>query len=105
MEVLLIYVTCPSREVAESLGKAVVEQRLAACYNAWQIQSFYWWENATNQEDEWVILLKTRPELESPIESVLLASHPYEVPCILRWSAKVNQDYGEWIYRETKPGN
>ena len=102
MEILLGYVTCPSQKVAESLGEDLVKTRIIACYNSWPMQSGYWWDEQINHDQEWILLVKTRLELEQTLEAYVLAHHPYQVPCILRWKTQVNTSYGHWIFKETR---
>ena len=45
-----VYVTFPSRDEALRIAKHILEKRLAACVNLWEINSMYWWENEI-QED------------------------------------------------------
>ncbi|MCB0600415.1 MAG: divalent-cation tolerance protein CutA [Saprospiraceae bacterium] len=102
MEILLAYVTCPSQDVAETLGQALVRERVVACYNAWSMNAAFWWDGDVSREQEWVLLVKTRLDLEQRLEDYVLANHPYQVPCILRWRSRVNVSYGNWIHQETQ---
>ncbi|MBP7238775.1 MAG: divalent cation tolerance protein CutA, partial [Saprospiraceae bacterium] len=27
----------------------------------------------------------------------IVENHPYDVPCIMSWSAEVNESYGKWM--------
>ena len=40
----VVMVTAPNREEAESLARAALEARLAACVQLQPITSFYWWD-------------------------------------------------------------
>jgi len=101
MAFLLFYVTHPNEETARHIAGQVVRERLAACANIFPVGSAYWWDGAVQQENEWVSVLKTRPELEQELEASIRTMHPYEVPCILRYEVHANADYEQWILSAT----
>ena len=102
MAFLLFYVTYPDEDTARKISEQLVEKRLAACANIFPINSAYWWEGAVVQEGECVSILKTRLELEAELELALLAIHPYQVPCLLRFEVRANTAYENWIQESTK---
>ncbi len=102
MAFLNFYITCPDENTAREISRKLVAQRLAACANFFPISSVYWWENAIQQEGEWVLILKTRPELEDTLEAALQKLHPYEVPCIMRYEVRANASYEAWIRESTQ---
>lgn len=103
MAFLLFYVTHPDEATARQIATQMVERRLAACANIFPISSAYWWNGAVQQENEWVSVLKTRPELEMHLEETIKQIHHYEVPCILRFEVRANEDYEKWILDSTEP--
>ncbi|HEY4142064.1 MAG TPA: divalent-cation tolerance protein CutA [Pseudolabrys sp.] len=59
---VLVYTTWPSIVEAEGAGRAIVEQRLAACVNIVPgMISHYWWEGRLERAHEVVMIFKTRP--------------------------------------------
>lgn len=101
MAFLLFYVTYPDEATAQQIATEMVEKRLAACANIFPVSSAYWWHGAVQQENEWVSVLKTRPELEFHLEEAIKQIHPYEVPCILRFEVRGNAAYEKWIVGST----
>ena len=97
MAFLVFYITHPDEATARSISETLLEQRLIACANVFPIQSAYWWEGAVQQDGEWVSILKTRLDLEQALEQAILAIHPYETPCVMRFEAKANAAYEEWV--------
>jgi periplasmic divalent cation tolerance protein len=82
-ELSFAIVTTPL-ENAESLAKALVEKRLAACVQVTApVTSYFWWEDEVQTEEEVVLFLKTDRQLKQEIEEVLAQLHPYEVPELL----------------------
>ena len=62
MSFLMGYITYPDQDTAQEISKILVEERIVACANIFQINSNYWWENMIRSEDEWVSLVKTTKE-------------------------------------------
>jgi periplasmic divalent cation tolerance protein len=77
----LAITTCPDMEVAETIATALVEERLVACVNILPgAVSVYEWQGRIEKEQELVLLLKSRSDRLSALETRLLELHPYELP-------------------------
>lgn len=103
MEYVLLYVTTSSRDEAMAIGRAVVEERLAACANVLPgMTSIYRWQGAIEQSDETVLLLKTRSELANEATRRVVALHSYECPCVVALPIEAgNPSYLQWISEQT----
>ena len=97
MNILVFYVTHPTEQAAKDLAAHLLEKRLIACANIFPIQSTYCWDGSTQNENEWVSMLKTTLRLEPAVEAEISAVHPDELPCIMRNEARANADYVRWI--------
>ncbi len=76
--------TTPDRRSAEIIAKDLVERGLAACVQiVGPIRSVYRWKGKLEEEDEFLLLLKTQAALIPEIEKRLEEIHPYEVPELL----------------------
>jgi periplasmic divalent cation tolerance protein len=83
-EFIQVMTTVDSREVAEGLARAVLEQRLAACVQiAGPITSRYWWQGELAESEEWLCLAKTERRLYREVEQAIVAGHPYDAPEVL----------------------
>lgn len=100
----LIYITAPSAEEALTLGRALVEERLAACANVLPgAVSVYWWEGKLAEEPEAVLILKTRADLVEALTDRVRALHPYTCPCVVALPiAAGNPAFLDWIGAETR---
>jgi periplasmic divalent cation tolerance protein len=99
----LVYITAKDEEEAQIIGKALVEEKLAACVNIHPIRSIFRWQGEISQEDEMAILAKTRAELANEVISRVKELHSYEVPCIVVLPLETgNPDFLEWISQSTK---
>jgi periplasmic divalent cation tolerance protein len=101
--VVFVYTTYPSIVEAEEAGRALVEQRLAACVNILPgMISHYRWQGALERAEETVILIKTRASLAEAVRAWIKDKHSYETPAILVLPIEsVDQTYLGWVMAET----
>ncbi len=99
-----VLTTTESRDLAETIGRALVDQRLAACVQiVGPVTSIYRWQGKINTAQEWQCWAKTRRELYDRIEETIRRLHTYQVPEILAIAvAAGNTDYLAWLADETK---
>ena len=92
------------KEDAERISKAIVENRLAACVQvSGPIRSIYWWKDNLEENDEWLLVMKTRRELYPRLEQAIKNFHPYEVPEIIAVPiVEGSRDYLAWLEKETE---
>jgi len=65
-------------------------------------RSFYRWEGKIADEEEVVVLLKTRSAVYHAIEQAFLELHPYKVPELLALEVRAGlEKYVSWINTET----
>lgn len=104
-DLVVLYITCPSREVAEALATPLVEEGLAACANILPgLTSLYQWEGAVQRDSECLLLLKTTRERADEAAARLRAAHPYETPCILAFSVAAGLPaYLDWLRDAVSP--
>jgi periplasmic divalent cation tolerance protein len=106
MAACLCYVTAGSRAEALTIGRTVVQERLAACANVLDgMTSLYWWQGALEQAGEAVLVLKTRTELVERLTARIRDLHSYECPCVVTLPIVAGDpEYLAWIAQETTPG-
>jgi periplasmic divalent cation tolerance protein len=102
---VMLYTTFPSLVEAEKAGRALVEDRLAACVNILPgMISHYRWQGAIERAEEVVMLIKTRASLAEGVRAAVKTSHAYETPAILVLPVEsVDEAYFAWIMDSTKP--
>ena len=95
----LVMSTCASTEEAESLGRRLVEERLAACATVLpNVISQYWWGSRLERETECLLLLKTTSDRVPALQVRLLELHSYECPEVLVLRVEsANPAYEEWV--------
>ena len=90
--------TCPDKDMAKSIAKLLVEQRLAACVQMFPIESVYIWHDKICDENEVMLLIKSKTELFDKISALIRESHTYEVPEIIQIPiADGLPEYLKWI--------
>ena len=101
---VFVYTTYPSLVEAEKAGRAIVEQRLAACVNILPgMVSHYWWQGKIERGEEAVMIIKTRASLADRVRDAVKAAHPYAIPAILVIPLEsVEETYLGWIMAETQ---
>ena len=102
-DIIDVWVNCPSRECAHDIAEACIEQRVAACANVFPaIASVFRWNEKTERELEYPLVLKTRVELFEAICSIVRDKHPDEVPSIVAMNLRhVDPAYAGWVIEET----
>jgi periplasmic divalent cation tolerance protein len=101
---LLVYTTYPSIVEAERAGRAIVEQRLAACVNILPgMVSHYWWQGTVERAEEVVMIIKTRAALVDGVCAAVKAGHPYTTPALMVLPLeRVDPAYLDWLMAETE---
>ena len=99
----IVFVTTASEEDAARIGRAVVEERLAACANlVGPIRSIYRWREAVEDAPEHLLLIKTRARLFKAVEARVKELHPYEVAEIVAVDIGAGSpEYLGWIADST----
>ena len=103
MSFIDILIICPDRAGAETIARACVEERLAACASiGGGVTSIYRWKGAIEMADEITLTLKTRASLFDKLSQRVRTLHPYEVPCIIAMELEaVEPAYAAWLEAET----
>ena len=98
-DAVVVLVTAPSADVAATIARTLVEERLAACGNVLPgIRSIYRWEGKVQDETEVLLLLKTQRGRFAELRDRILALHPYEVPEVIALPVEAGSDaYLDWI--------
>lgn len=103
MDAIVIFCTVPTKDDAKKISNALVSERLAACVSIVdKVHSVFSWNSELCNENEMLLIIKTRRELFDKIEAVIKALHSYNVPEIIALPVIVgSEDYLGWIAHET----
>ena len=98
--------TVPDAEVGRRLARSLLQERLIACANLVPgVTSLYRWEGEVQEEDETLVVMKTRSELVPRLIARIPELHPYELPEVL--ALRVDDGlpaYRRWVLDETGGG-
>jgi periplasmic divalent cation tolerance protein len=97
MSVSVAYITCPHLAAAQSIGRQLVEERLAACINIiGPILSIYK-EVSLIEKQEYVLVIKTLSDCIENLSRRVLELHEYDTPAILSWRVDGDKHFFDWI--------
>jgi periplasmic divalent cation tolerance protein len=96
---VLLTTTTATMEDARKIASILVEEKLAACVQIVDpITSVYRWQEAIEEEQEVLLLIKSTRDLVAPIAQLLDRIHPYEVPELAATPiVDGSNDYLSWL--------
>ena len=98
MDCIAVWTTTSSVDEARNIAQELVSRRLAACVQISEIESFYIWEDAVQNEPEYRLVIKTTVELYSDVEGAIRELHSYELPAIYSFAMhQVYGPYADWV--------
>ncbi|MBI4620329.1 MAG: divalent-cation tolerance protein CutA [Desulfobacterales bacterium] len=101
---IIIFITASSGEEAVKIGKTLVEDKLAACANIVpEIRSIFNWRGKICDENEVLLIAKSKESLFQQIKERVIELHSYDVPEIIAITIHSgSEDYLSWIDEVTK---
>ena len=99
MTVLTLYAVFANQAEADKIGRAMIEERLAACVNVLApCRSFYRWKGAVEGATEVPALFKTTADQADVLIARITDLHSYELPAIAVWPIeRLPAAYGDWV--------
>ena len=103
---ILVVTSVPDDAVANTLARALLDQRLAACVTIGApVESIYHWRGRIEMGRETTVVIKTRSALYSNVEDAIRKIHPYDTPEIIAIPvAHGDARYLAWLAAETSAG-
>jgi periplasmic divalent cation tolerance protein len=101
----IVITTVAGAEDANRIGRALVEERLAACVSLLApVQSIYRWNDQIETSDETMLLIKTTLERLRTLETRLSELHSYETPEFLVVPVESgSRAYLDWLLASLQP--
>ncbi len=102
-DAITVLTTVASADEAVALVRALLERRLVACGTLVPgARSLYRWEGKIADEQEVLVILKTRASRLESLRTAFGELHPYKVPELLALPVTAGDDrYLAWINKET----
>jgi periplasmic divalent cation tolerance protein len=96
----IVLTTTSSREEAQRMARALVEERLAACVNIVDtVTSIYRWQGAVEESSEILLLIKSSVEKLKLLEEAVHRLHSYEVPEFIVLPVECGSSaYLKWVH-------
>ena len=103
-EAIVIFITAPSIEKGEEIARVLVTQGIAACASIVpRIKSIYSWEGRVCEDEEVLLLVKSRTSLFPAIRDRVKSLHSYDVPEIIALPVIDGLPaYLDWLKNATK---
>ena len=97
--------TLPADADVDAFGRALVEERLAACVNVLpQMTSIYRWERKVEQAAERQVIIKTTAARLADLRDRIRELHTYDVPeFVVVPILSGSEEYLKWVRESTAP--
>jgi periplasmic divalent cation tolerance protein len=97
-EFCIILNTCANNQEAQLISSTLLQKHLAACIQATQIASSYWWQGTIETAKETRLMIKTRMDLFDEIAVTINKLSTYENPEIIALPIiQATTEYLAWI--------
>jgi periplasmic divalent cation tolerance protein len=94
--------TFPDKESAKSAAKLLVEKKLAACVQLLPIESIYSWQGEIHDENEVMLIIKSKTVLFNEIADTIKKIHTYDIPQIVQLPITDGlPEYLQWVRDNT----
>lgn len=94
---VFVYVTCKDKEEAKKISIILLTKRLIACSNIFPVNSIFLWNEKIQEENEVVMILKTKKDKFEIIKKEIKENHSYDVPCVCMINSVDNEEYGDYL--------
>jgi len=100
----VVYISVDSESAAATLAQALVQDRLAACVQSvGPVRSTYLWQGELKQDNEYLLIAKTRQARLEALTARVKALHSYDVPEIIALPIIGGLPaYLDWVQHETQ---
>ena len=92
----IIISTFQTRNSASKIAKEMILRKLCACVNIIKINSFYYWKEKIQYDNEYLCFFKTVSSAK--LKKELKKIHPYEIPEIIEVKIDtIDKEYLGWL--------
>jgi len=94
---LILYTTISNKYCAEKIARKLIKLKLAACVSIKEISSFYTWDENIQNDKEYEITIKSKPDKLINLIEFLKIEIGYEIPQIIYKKFDSEKSYYEWV--------
>lgn len=102
----LVYITTSDKQEAKSIGRKLVEEKLAACVNIVDgMEAIYRWKGEIVEDQETILIAKTPYHNVRELTERVKELHSYECPCVISLQfteQEGNSEYQRWLINNAK---
>ncbi|MEM7826904.1 MAG: divalent-cation tolerance protein CutA [Candidatus Aenigmatarchaeota archaeon] len=99
----IIYTTTRNEKEAKKIAMTLIDERLAACANIFNISSIYRWDKKINESYEVAMFIKTKSSAVNNAIKRIKELHSYDIPAILVLNVeKGYEKFLSWVNGEVK---
>ena len=105
MSYAFVVITTPNKEEAVKIVRILLKERLIACANILgPVSSLFWWQGKIDEENEFLVFMKSRKSLFERISERVTEIHSYDVPeIILLPIIEGSPPYLDWLRDSLQP--
>jgi periplasmic divalent cation tolerance protein len=97
-EHLVVYVTATSTAQARRIARRLLQSKLAACVNMVPIESMFLWKGEIQEEEEVLMVIKTRAEAFDDLMNAVKTMHTNDTPEVIGMPVVLgSREYLKWI--------
>ncbi len=99
MNYIVVFITVPNENEGKKIANYIVENKLGACVNiVSKINSIYYWQGNIENDEEYLLIIKTRKDKFDELVKEVKKLHSYTVPEIIAMPILLgSDDYLKWI--------
>lgn len=96
----MCFITVPNIELGKKLAHGIVSNKLAACVNIIpNVVSVYEWESEINEDNEHILMVKTKTDKVDELSKYVRENHEYSVAEVISTPIENgNMPYLKWIH-------
>ena len=94
---LILYTTISNKNCAQKIARKLIRDKLAVCVSIKEISSFYTWDENIQNDNEYEITIKSKPDKLINLIEFLKIEIGYEIPQIIYKKFDSEKSYYEWV--------
>ena len=95
---LVVLVTAKDKTEARRIARKLLQKKLAACVNFVPVESMFSWDGDIQEEDEVLMIIKTKTDAFDDLMSAVKMTHSYDTPEIVGTPIILgSREYLKWI--------
>lgn len=101
MGYIIIKTTFANKKDAEEAAMKILDNKLAACIQLSETESYYRWNNKTERAHEYKLEIKTSGKNYQKVEKLIIKNHKYKIPEVVAYKInKGSKKYLNWMKKE-----